>query len=110
MVSGWNTIPRVTAVAFRSFRTGAYTEPIKRMALYSLHPVRCARMMYFKSVLVGLGTVLSGCVVTPIAMMIWWTWKSNAANKAGPGEMQVVSFSPMGLENHLAHSLGFWVF
>jgi hypothetical protein len=70
-------------------------------------------MMYFKSVLVGLGTVLLGCLVTPIALVIWWSWKSETANKAGPagpGEVQTVSFSPMGLENHLAHSLGFWVF
>ena len=83
------------------------------MALHSFHPLGCARMMHFKSVLVGLGTVLLGCVVTPIAMMIWWIWKSSTANEAGPagpGERQAISFSPMGLENHLAHSLGFWVF
>ena len=67
-------------------------------------------MMYVKSVLIGLGTVLLGCVVTPIAMMIGWISKSNTTDKAGPGESQAVSFSPMGLENHLAHSFGFWVF
>ena len=70
-------------------------------------------MMYFKSVLVGLGTVLLGCVVTPIAMITWWIWKPNSTNKAapaGPGESLAVSFSPMGLQNHLAHSLEFWVF
>lgn len=66
--------------------------------------------MYFKSVLVGLGTVLLGCVVTPIAMMIWWISKSSTAHGAGPGEGQAISFSPRGLENHLAHSLSFWVF
>ena len=70
-------------------------------------------MMYFKSVLVGLGTVLLGCVVSPMAMVLWWIWTSNTANKAGatgPRERQTVSFSPMGLEDHLAHSLAFWVF
>lgn len=67
--------------------------------------------MYFKSVLVGLGTVLSGCVITPIAMMIWLIWKSSKeAGAAGPGEGRAISFSPMGLENHLTHSLGFWIF
>ena len=58
-------------------------------------------MIYFKSVLIGLGAVLLGCVVTPIAMTMWISWKSG---------VDTVSFSPMGLANHLAHSLGFWVF
>lgn len=71
-------------------------------------------MIYFKSVLVGIGTMLLGCLVMPVAMMLWWFGKANnlAANKAetGPGEGLAVSFSPMGLGSHLAHSLGFWVF
>jgi hypothetical protein len=56
-------------------------------------------MIYFKGVLIGFGTVL---LATPIALMIWVILKSQG----GPAP---VSFSPMGLENHLAHSLGFWV-
>ena len=52
-------------------------------------------MIYFKSVLIGLGAVLLGCVLTPIAMTMWISWKSG---------VDTVSFSPMGLENHLAHS------
>ena len=55
-------------------------------------------MIYFKGVLMGFGTVLLG---TPIALMIWAIWRSQG--DAG------VSFSPMGMANHLAHSLGFWV-
>jgi hypothetical protein len=54
-------------------------------------------MMYFRSVLVGLGTVLLGCVVTPIAFVIWVGWKSG---------QDTVSFSPRGLWHHL----GSWVF
>jgi hypothetical protein len=54
-------------------------------------------------VLVGFGTVLFGCLVAPIGLMIWAGWKSQ-------GGETTVSFSPMGLANHLAHSLGFWVF
>jgi hypothetical protein len=60
-------------------------------------------MIYFKGVLIGFGTVLLGCLVTPIALMIWASWKPQ-------GGAATVSFSPMGLANHLAHSLGFWVF
>jgi hypothetical protein len=56
-------------------------------------------MIYFKGELIGLGTALLG---TPIALMIWAIWKSQG----GP----TVSFSPMGLAHHLAHSLVFWVF
>jgi hypothetical protein len=56
-------------------------------------------MIYFKGVLIGLGTALLG---TPIALMIWAIWKSQ-------GGAATVSFSPMGLANHLEHSLGFWV-
>src|SRR5579862_9451013 len=69
---------------------------------YTLAIERCARMMYFKSVLAGLGTVLLGCVVAPIGMMAWTSWNSHSET--------TVSFSPMGLTNHLSHSLGFWVF
>jgi hypothetical protein len=47
--------------------------------------------------LIGFGTVLLG---TPIALMAWTIWKSHGA---------VVSFSPMGLTNHLAHSFSLWV-
>ena len=56
-------------------------------------------MMYFKGVFVGFGTVLLG---TPPALMIWATWKAQSG-------AATVSFSPMGLVSHFAHSLGFWV-
>ena len=56
-------------------------------------------MIYFKGVLIGFGTVLLG---TPIVLTIWVIWKSQ-------GGAATVSFSPMGLANHLARSLGFWV-
>jgi hypothetical protein len=60
-------------------------------------------MIYVKAVLIGFGAVLLGCLVTPIALTIWASWKSQ-------GGAATVSFSPMGLANHLAHSLGFWAF
>ncbi len=60
-------------------------------------------MIYFKGVLIGFGTVLLGCLVAPIALMMWSGWKSQGGPSA-------VSFSPMGLAHHLAHSVGFWVF
>jgi hypothetical protein len=60
-------------------------------------------MIYFKGVLIGFGTVLLGCLVAPIALMISASWKSQ-------GGAATVSYSPMGLTHHLAHSLGFWVF
>ncbi len=60
-------------------------------------------MIYFKGVLIGFGTVLLGFLVTPIALTIWASWKSQ-------GGAATVSFSPMGLAYHLAHSLGFWIF
>lgn len=56
-------------------------------------------MIYFKGVLIGFGTVLLGA---PIGLMIWAIWKSQ-------GGAATVSFSPMGVAKHLAHSLGFWV-
>jgi hypothetical protein len=59
-------------------------------------------MIYVKGVLIGFGIVLLGCLVTPIALIIWASWKSQ-------GGGATVSFSPMGLVNHLAHSLGFWI-
>ena len=59
-------------------------------------------MVYFKGVLIGFGTVLLGCLVAPIAMMVWASANSHGGT--------TVSFSPMGLANHAAHSLGFWVF
>jgi hypothetical protein len=60
-------------------------------------------MIYFKGALLGFGVVLLGCLVTPIALMIWAGWKS-------PGGAETVSFSPMGLVSHLGHSSGFWIF
>ncbi len=60
-------------------------------------------MIYFKGVLVGFGTVLLGCLVAPIALMIW-------ASRKSPGGGTTVSFSPMGLANHVAHSSGSWIF
>jgi hypothetical protein len=59
-------------------------------------------MIYFKGVLIGFGTVLLGCLIAPIVLMIWAGWNSHGGT--------TVSFSPMGLANHLAHSLGFWAF
>ena len=38
----------------------------------------------------------------PIALMICESWKSQ-------GGAATVSFSPLGLAYHVAHSLGFWV-
>jgi len=60
-------------------------------------------MIYFKGVLIGFGTVLLGCLVTPIALMIWAGRKSQSG-------AATVSFSPMGLVNHFAHSVSFWIF
>ncbi len=56
-------------------------------------------MIYLKSALIGLGTVLLGCVVVPIAMLIWASWKTES-------EGITIGFSPM----LLAHSVGFWAF
>jgi hypothetical protein len=64
-------------------------------------------MIYFKSVLVGLGTALLGCVVTPTVMMVWVFWSASKAappGLTGPGEQQTVSFSLLGFINH------FWWF
>lgn len=61
-------------------------------------------MIYFKSVLVGLGTALLGCVVTPIVMIVWVSWRASKAAPSGPGEQVTVSFSPLGFINH------FWWF
>jgi hypothetical protein len=57
-------------------------------------------MIYFKSLLVGLCAVLLGCVLAPIAMLVWASWVSQS------GDGATVSFSPMGL----LHSLSFWIF
>ena len=66
-------------------------------------------MIYFKSVLVGLGTALLGCIVAPIAVMIWYFWKAtkDAPARPGPGETLTVSFSPLGFINHFPW---FWWF
>ena len=61
-------------------------------------------MIYFKSVLVGLGTALLGCVLTAIAMIVWVSWRASKAVPTGRGEQLTVSFSPMGFINH------FWWF
>jgi hypothetical protein len=55
-------------------------------------------MINFKSALIGLGTVLSGCAVVPIAMLIWASWRTETRPN-GIG----FSFSPIGL----VHSVGF---
>jgi hypothetical protein len=34
-------------------------------------------MIYFKGVFIGFGVVLLGCLVAPIALMIWTIWKSQ---------------------------------
>ena len=56
-------------------------------------------MIYFKSALIGIGTVLLGCAVAPIAMLIWASWKTES----GP---ITVGFSPMVT----VHSVVFWAF
>ncbi len=56
-------------------------------------------MTYFNGVFIGFGSVLLG---TPTALVVWVIWKSQR-------EAAMVSFSPLGLANHLANSLGFWV-
>ena len=55
-------------------------------------------MIYLKGVLIGFGSMLLGA---PIALMIWAIWKSQRG-------AVTVSFSPLGLANHLASSVGFW--
>lgn len=61
-------------------------------------------MINFKGVVIGLATVVLGCIVTPIVGMLWWSGKATiAANQAAPpgsGEVVTVSFSPMGLIHH----------
>ena len=53
-------------------------------------------MTYFKAVLVGFASVLVGL---PIALVVWTLSRSQSGAAA-------VSFSPLGLANHLA---GLWV-
>jgi hypothetical protein len=56
-------------------------------------------MSYFKGVLAGVGTILLGCVVTPIAILLW--------TKKDPGSDGItIGFQPIGL----LHSVGFWGF
>ena len=59
-------------------------------------------MIYLKSVLIGFGAVLLGCLVAPIGMMIWPALHHSVE--------PVVSYSPRGLVNHLTGSFGFWIF
>lgn len=56
-------------------------------------------MIYFKSAFIGLGTVLLGCVVAPIAMLIWASWTTET-------EEITIGFSPMAI----VHTVGFWIF
>jgi hypothetical protein len=56
-------------------------------------------MIYFKRALIGLGTVLLGCVVAPIAMLIWASWTTET-------EEITIGFSPMAI----VHTMGFWAF
>jgi hypothetical protein len=60
-------------------------------------------MIYFKGVLIGFGTVLLGCLVAPIGLMIWAIWKAQSATTT-------TNYSLMGLAHHLSHSMGFWIF
>jgi hypothetical protein len=60
-------------------------------------------MKYFKGMLIGFATVLVGSLITALAWIIWASWKAQ-------GGSATVSFSPTGLSDHLAHSLGFWIF
>ena len=55
-------------------------------------------MIYLKSTFIGFGTVLFGL---PIAGIIWAISKSQSGGKT-------ISFSLLGLTNHLSHSLDFW--
>lgn len=67
-------------------------------------------MIYFKSLLGGIGTALLGCIVTPFAAMIWVFWKASKdapPAPAGSGERLTVSFSPLGFVNHFPW---FWWF
>lgn len=60
-------------------------------------------MIYFKGVLIGLGTELLGCIVTLVAALIWEFWKASKAAPpapAGSGERLTVSVSPLGFINH----------
>ena len=59
-------------------------------------------MIYFKSTLVGLGTVVAGCVVATIVILIWASWMIR---KSGTGEA-FIGFSPI----QMMHSMDFWTF
>lgn len=67
-------------------------------------------MNYFKSTLVGISTVVLGCVVTVISMMIWFFWKASSNARPGPGEQWAASFSFRGLWDLPSRSAGFWLF
>ena len=54
--------------------------------------------MNFKNVLTGVGFALLGCVVAPIALVLW-----SSLHRTPP-----LTFSPMGLVYHLTGSIGFW--
>ena len=56
--------------------------------------------MNFKHVFVGLAAVLLGCVVAPITTIIWCSL----------GRTPPLTFSPMGLVNHMTSSSVFWLF
>ena len=56
-------------------------------------------MIYLKGVFIGLCTVLLGM---PIALIVWSIVRFKPA-------ASTISFSPLGLTNHLAHSFGIWV-
>jgi hypothetical protein len=68
-----------------------------RLALHSFHP-RCS-VIYFKSALIGFATVVFGCVITLIVLVIW------ASRKTDIGDVSI-GFSPIDA----AHSVGFWAF
>ena len=61
-------------------------------------------MIYLKSALVGLATVLLGCMATPIAMLIWASWTTETRKAQSDGI--TIGFSPM----QSVHSAGFWAF
>lgn len=60
-------------------------------------------MNYFKGVLIGLGTVLLGCLVAPVAFVI----RAIMIPQVGT---TTVNYSVLGLAHHLARSLSFWIF
>ena len=57
-------------------------------------------MIYFKSALIGLGTVLLGCLFVPIVWLIWASWTTERS------EGMTIGFSPM----QTVDSVAFWAF